>query len=806
MQQRQQTLLPLRRQRSLHPDMVQQEQQPPRQEQQEQQPPDQQQQPQQHPLRSEHPEQQQPAASTYTVPASLVAAVLCAARAGKATGLLPHIAAWEKVVEEKVADARQAIADVAAVEAPTAAVGRDVAVVQMALSQLSPEERPGSVGKALEAALLGAQQCSFLPPQAALLVSDHSGRWGHISTDQLITSGFFGPYWDKVTRAFGLSMAQIVLQRDAAQLDPLSHVELRQPDPMPAASAAVPPKKKPESKLLRDRLTTLCGHLITFLKERGLGGDLCHHNDVKLCHVADGNLFCTATQRHIDNNKIEVLEDGSLKPTLGFRSCHRVRLELGDNFNGLPVVAYSSCASFTTAAYTALIKALTKDDCPFLEPFRAALPGSLVASADQFTTASAEPQLVPPPRLANAAGAELAARAAARIAAASAPADPPSSAPPQGVLMKDGRAVVRCDEPTFEQLQWANGHNKGSTRGATMGKQLAVSRAGSQAVVAWVDLWAALRKAGGYHLVLAQNNMFSVLRTLPGWDTASVAALRGAEQSAATWLLPLYGWGKDEELGTFTADGMAAALKDAIDLGVLLEQGGCIKLAAHRIGGVASRRTVLLAMQASQIELPDFDMISGGKHGAAVTVQHFCAYLSDAGGVEKVRTDNSAAESLAAACSWEGSAARLRTAVRNAVERLKTLWPDDELAEQEGAEQEGMGQEGVEPEQPDAGLLPPDLLAMLAAIQPEQQLPEPELPPWLQPSAGSLAPGWVPAASTPVPFLAAATTPFGTAGAADLIAQLAQLPPLPFLLAVPSDAAAQGIDGSHPEKRRRTGR
>ncbi len=159
---------------------------------------------------------------------------------------------------------------------------------------------------------------------------------------------------------------------------------------------------------------------------------------------------------------------------------------------------------------------------------------------------------MPPPRLANAAGAEFAAHAATVIAgelpasmpcrsqpvfnegaatlvlldwpcllampsadadmikansiiplpaAASAPAAPPSSAPPAGVLMKDGRAVVCCEEPTIEQLLWANGHNRSSTRGPPMPMQLEVNRSGSGSRVAWEDLWVALRKAGGYQLV-----------------------------------------------------------------------------------------------------------------------------------------------------------------------------------------------------------------------------------------------------------------------------------------------------------------
>ncbi len=71
-------------------------------------------------------------------------------------------------------------------------------------------------------------------------------------------------------------------------------------------------------------------------------------------------------------------------------------------------------------------------------------------------------------------------------------------------------------------------------------------------------------------------------------------------------------------------------------MGVLVEQGGCMRLAAHRMGGSASRSTMLLAMRANKIELPDYDMIREGRHVPAIPVQRFCAYVVDAGGVEKV--------------------------------------------------------------------------------------------------------------------------------------------------------------------------
>ncbi len=195
--------------------------------------------------------------------------VLASARAGKPTGLLPHLAAWEKLEEQNVADVRQAVANLAAMEPPSDVARRDVAVAQAALARMSTLERSGSAGKLLETALRGAQQCGFLAPQAALLVSNRSGRWGHISTEPLSNSTFFGPYLDLATKAFSVVMDQTVLQRDTAQLDPLHHVLLRRPDHMPAATAALPPKPKPVSRQLRDDTNALGGHFVNFLKPQG---------------------------------------------------------------------------------------------------------------------------------------------------------------------------------------------------------------------------------------------------------------------------------------------------------------------------------------------------------------------------------------------------------------------------------------------------------------------------------------------------------------------------------------------------------
>lgn len=82
---------------------------------------------------------------------------------------------------------------------------------------------------------------------------------------------------------------------------------------------------------------------------------------------------------------------------------------------------------------------------------------------------------------------------------------PPDSAPPAGVDVREGCATVRSDTATFEQLQWATAYNKKGTRGTRLSLRFEINQGGDQASVHVVALWAALRQAGGIHLVRAAS-------------------------------------------------------------------------------------------------------------------------------------------------------------------------------------------------------------------------------------------------------------------------------------------------------------
>ena len=78
---------------------------------------------------------------------------------------------------------------------------------------------------------------------------------------------------------------------------------------------------------------------------------------------------------------MQVLDDGSLKPKLGFRSCHRLRMALATFDTKLPLVAYSS-ADIDKPTTQALLKAFRVDECPNLAPLRAALDRIALSSAN----------------------------------------------------------------------------------------------------------------------------------------------------------------------------------------------------------------------------------------------------------------------------------------------------------------------------------------------------------------------------------------------------------------------------------------
>lgn len=162
----------------------------------------------------------------------------------------------------------------------------------------------------------------------------------------------------------------------------------------------------------------------------------------------------------------------------------------------------------------------------------------------------------------------------------------------------------------------------------------------------------------------------------------------------------------------------------------------------------------------------------------------------------QVLSSASAADYVATACGWEGSTNQRRTAVRAGVRNLQKLWPDEE---EEVPLQQDVGtatcsfqpallpQCAASQQQPPASLghsAQLDLASVLScALQPMPGgMPlvwEPLGLQLQQPATGVAVPG-AGSAGTPEANLAAATTPFDTAGAAGFIASWQRSPLLPF--------------------------
>jgi hypothetical protein len=170
--------------------------------------------------------------------------------------------------------------------------------------------------------------------------------------------------------------------------------------------------------------------------------------------------------------------------------------------------------------------------------------------------------------------------------------------------VREGFAIVRSDTATFEQLQWATVYNKKGTRGTRLSLRFEINQGGDQASVHVVALWAALRQAGSIHLVRAASPLphccfpfitkmsalppacrrasvldsaphqafvarpaaalylqvfgwkvlLQVVRRIPGQENYSIKLVQALQDRISTWLLPAYGYSKEEELGTLSPE------------------------------------------------------------------------------------------------------------------------------------------------------------------------------------------------------------------------------------------------------------
>lgn len=153
----------------------------------------------------------------------------------------------------------------------------------------------------------------------------------------------------------------------------------------------------------------------------------------------------------------------------------------------------------------------------------------------------------------------------------------------------------------------------------------------------------------------------------------------------------------------------------------------------------------------------------------------------------QVQRSTRAADSIACACGWEGYEAKARKPIRQAAAALAPLWHSD--AASPGLwedEEEQQQQQQVPPGGIDVQHIPPELASVLQSIelpsleQFSLSLEHAPMPGLL--GAGALFADVLPSGSrqlpggafTPEATTAAATTPIGTFGAADIMATLLQ--------------------------------
>lgn len=201
-----------------------------------------------------------------------VQSVLHMLRSGKdAAALQPNATAYDKQVQKALLGLERAHAAVAALPPPSAAVEADVKVLRAAQAALREDERAGSLGKVLQAALDGVQKdgSGYMQPQAVALFSNHRSKWCPCVTAEIADVELFVPHHEQFCLAFQLSLGIMALEQRSEQLPSLGNTQLRQPDRLLATAPAPAKQQQAPSKRLRDELNALCAKLLAYLKEEG---------------------------------------------------------------------------------------------------------------------------------------------------------------------------------------------------------------------------------------------------------------------------------------------------------------------------------------------------------------------------------------------------------------------------------------------------------------------------------------------------------------------------------------------------------
>ncbi|PSC67486.1 serine threonine kinase [Micractinium conductrix] len=141
---------------------------------------------------------------------------------GKATSgtlkpedLMPASAPWARQADATVDKLHRAVQEVLNFSAPGAALAADAAFLAAAMAAATDERQ-----QVLQQALDGLQRTSgkLLLPQVLLLSSKTTGMWGTHSTAHLAADSNAAPFIDKMRRSFHLSVKQLNLSSEQAQL------------------------------------------------------------------------------------------------------------------------------------------------------------------------------------------------------------------------------------------------------------------------------------------------------------------------------------------------------------------------------------------------------------------------------------------------------------------------------------------------------------------------------------------------------------------------------------------------------------
>ncbi|PSC67273.1 HAD family hydrolase [Micractinium conductrix] len=524
---------------------------------------------------------------------------------------MPASTRWARQTDAAVDKLHRAAQEVLSVSAPGTALARDAAFLAAAVAAAADERQRVPLQQALDS--LQRTSGKLLLPQVLLLSSKTAGVWGMHCTAHLAADSNAAPFIDKMRRSFHLSVKQQHLSSEQAQLrregdalPSLDHVEL-QHDTATAVAAPVPApgKAQPPSKRRRTALQELWHVLLPILVAMGLEKSMCHYKMCSNCKVEAGQVYC--------NNTLQLINEGNARR----ESCLTTNILID-------ILSYfASTANNALAPYREQLQAVA-DINPAPTVGASALPSGSRPAAEALAFAS------------SVAGASQAAAAGATAVVL------PEPVLPAGALERGGVAVVRVDQPSFDLLAECTKHNNKGKRNALLPRTLEINQSGvGSASIDSAALFAVLRTHGGLHLVRARGALLRALRSMPGHEAfpPTAALVSVVNQRITHWLLPVYGYNAEEELGTLSPEALKEVIERGISAGTLGGPAGSVTVREP----FADRSLLLAAMQQRGIKLARYDVVGE----EAVPVDRLWPSLILHGGARQVACEPAIAATVA---------------------------------------------------------------------------------------------------------------------------------------------------------------